>query len=88
MSYDPTLGDTREDYDLAIALGYDWVARAHAGEDVPMSERVLEQHPFTIDGDSVVIREGSTTADGRTRFNRRGDRVIRRVRRQPLPDGY
>ncbi len=88
MSYNPGLGDTREDYDLAVALGYDWVARAHAGQHVPLSEMNLERNPFTIDGDSVVIREVSTTPDGRTRLNRRGDRALRRVRRQPLPTGH
>jgi hypothetical protein len=85
MAFDPALDTTREEYDLAVALGYDWVARVHNGEPVPISEYNLERDPFTIIGNMVLIREIATGTDGHTRLNRRRDRWLRRVKLVPLP---
>lgn len=87
MTFNPTLGDTRESYDMAVALGYDWVRRAHDGERVDMSEIILEREPFTVtdDGGHVLVREISVRPDGTARYNRRGDHVIRRVKLLPTP---
>jgi len=84
MAYDPSLGDTREDYDLALLLGYDWVARAHDGELVPFTTNRLVQHPFTIIGRHVRVIEVAIDRHGAGRLDRRG-RILRRVRLLPLP---
>lgn len=87
MPFNPNLGDTRFDYDMAVALGYDWVERAHSGEDVPFGERTLEQHPFTVtdDGRHVIVREVSVYPNGHPRWPGHRDRPYRRVRLLPLP---
>ena len=87
MPFNPSLGDPREDYDMAVALGYDWVERAHNGEYVDVSEVNLEVHPFTItdDGRHVIVREISIYPDGRARWPGNHDRPYRRVKLMPLP---
>lgn len=87
MPFDPSLGDTRADYDMAVALGYDWVERAHNGEDVHPSEQNLEQHPFTItdDGRHVIVRQISIRPDGTARWPANRTRPYRRVRLLPMP---
>lgn len=87
MPFNPNIGDTRSDYDMAVALGYSWVERAHSGEDVPIGERNLEQHPFTVtdDGRHVIVREVGVRHDGYSRLMRDGDRIVRRVKLLPLP---
>lgn len=87
MPFNPGLGDDEADYDMAVALGYDWVERAHNGEDVPFGERTLEQHPFTVtdDGRHVIVREVAANCDGGSRLMRDGNRIVRRVRMLPLP---
>jgi hypothetical protein len=84
VTYDPTLGDTREEYDLALALGYDWVARSHEGELIPFTLNRLAQHPFTVMGQHVQVVEYSTDRYGAARQDRRG-RAIKRVRLLPSP---
>jgi hypothetical protein len=87
MPFNPTLGDSRESYDMALALGYDWVERAHSGEDVPLSERVLEREPFTVTNDRrhVIVREVSVRPDGTSRWPGNRERPYRRVRLLPNP---
>lgn len=87
MPFDPSLGDTREDYDMAIALGYDWVERAHSGGPVQRGEINLEVHPFTVtdDGRHVIVREISVRPDGHARWPSNRDRPYRRVRLLPYP---
>lgn len=84
MAYDPSLGDTREEYDLALALGYDWVERAHNGEHIPFTINRLVQHPFTVIGHHVLVVEVATDRHGGARTDRRG-RTLHRVRLLPLP---
>lgn len=85
MAYNPDLGDTHEDYTLAVALGYDRVARAHAGEHVPISDMNLPRDDaFTITDRGVLIRELALGHDGATRHDTHG-RPRRRVRLRPLP---
>lgn len=87
MPFNPNLGDPRSDYDMAIALGYDWVERAHGGAHVSRSETNLERDPFTItdDGRHVIVRELSIDDKGDARFMRDGNRIVRRVKLLPLP---
>jgi hypothetical protein len=84
MAYDPSLGDTEAEYDLALALGYDYVARAHAGEHLPITEYRLAQHPFTIERGHVRVVEVATDRHGHARLTRSG-RIIHRVRLLPNP---
>lgn len=84
MAYDPSLGDTRELYDLAIALGYTYVERAHAGQLLPLTEYRLPMNPFTVMGRHVHVVEVAMDRHGHARHDRRG-RTIHRVRLLPNP---
>jgi hypothetical protein len=86
MAYNPDLSDgcTPEEYALALALGYTFIERAHAGHHVPLTEDVLPQHPFTIEGQYVRVQQLCLDSKGYERLDRRGRRLIR-ARLLPLP---
>ena len=74
--------DLQWEVDLAVALGY---PNGYDGNPHSIKDLILEQHPFTVIGPFVIIREIVTDEEGNGIIPPRGDRlkIRRRIRIKP-----